>query len=364
MSQAATLLLIGQHLRGDVAATRARALAARQPRAAVAEPLPRADVRRLGFPRLSPGTERFAAAATPESPRVAISGLARLRRSRANVRAVSRTLPGVARRFYADPNPETAAALLEVGCRHPDPLVRVAAAASYPTVTVDPETPIRILEEGTLSDDRLVRAVAAHALARLDPRNPVLLALLAARTRRSRRRPSHTSALVHGTWARDNDWWQPPSGDFWKYLHDNVRADLYGAADRFDWSGGYSDAARALGGTDLHAWVQQRGLDGLDVFAHSHGGSVSMLANQAGTRIGTLVLLSCPVHWPKYAPDFTRVGKVVSIRVHLDLVILADGGGQRFQDGRIEENVLPIWFDHFTTHDPDTWERYALKSML
>jgi pimeloyl-ACP methyl ester carboxylesterase len=110
--------------------------------------------------------------------------------------------------------------------------------------------------------------------------------------------------------------------------------------------------------------VQQRGLDGLDVFAHSHGGSVAMLASQAGTRIDRLVLLSCPVHWPKYAPDFARVSRTVSIRVHLDLVILADGGGQRFHDGRIEENVLPVWFDHFTTHDPDTWERYDLPSRL
>ena len=89
-----------------------------------------------------------------------------------------------------------------------------------------------------------------------------------------------------------------------------------------------------------------------------------MLANHAGTGVGRLVLLSCPVHWPKYTPDFSAVGKVVSVRVRLDLVILADRGGQRFHDSRIRENVLPIWFDHFATHDPGNWVTYGVPAML
>jgi hypothetical protein len=372
-SQAATLLLIGNRLRGDAAATEARAAAApalsdiaRAPERAapVMEAVPNEDLARLGFPGLRPSTVRFSAAALTEAAGRDFRGRPQLRRSRGDVRAATARLPEAARTFYSDANPETAAALLEVSLRHPNQLVRVAAAASYPTVAVNPQAPIRILEEGVQSRDRLVRDVAGHALARLDPRNPVLVRLLASRTRPSHRRPSRTATIVHGTWARDNDWWQPPTGDFWKYLHDNVDATLYGAADRFEWSGGYSDAARGLGGDDLHAWVQQHVLNGLDVFTHSHGGSVAMLATQAGTQIGKLVLLSCPVHWPKYAPDFALVTKVVSIRVHLDLVILADGGGQRFHDARIQENVLSIWFDHFTTHDPATWEDQNIKSML
>jgi hypothetical protein len=231
-------------------------------------------------------------------------------------------------------------------------------------VAADPARAIRILGQGLRSRDRLARDVAAHALAHVDPRNPALEKLLASKKRPSRRKPSRTSMIVHGTWAGAASWWQPPTGDFWKYLHDNVDPDLYGAQDRFEWSGGYSDAARALGGHDLQVWVQQHTLGGLDLFTHSHGGSVAMLANQAGTSIGRLVLLSCPVHWPKYAPDFTRVSKVVSIRVHLDLVILADRGGQRFRDNRIQEHVLPLWFDHFATHDPGTWEQFHVRSML
>jgi hypothetical protein len=254
--------------------------------------------------------------------------------------------------------------LLEVSLRHPHELVRVSAAASYLEVAADPTPALRVLEHGVRSRDRLTRDVAGHALARVDPRNPILARLLEPRKKGSRRKRSRTSLILHGTWARASSWWQPPSGDFWKYLHDQVDANLYGAQDRFEWSGGYSDAARALGGDDLRAWVQQHTLGGLDLFTHSHGGSVAMLANHAGTALGRLALLSCPVHWPKYTPDFTAVAKVVSVRVHLDLVILADRGGQRFNDNRIQEHVLPIWFDHFATHDPGTWATYDVRSML
>ena len=99
-------------------------------------------------------------------------------------------------------------------------------------------------------------------------------------------------------------------------------------------------------------WIKDHDLPGIDLFGHSHGVSVMMLASHDEPALGELVLLGCPVHVPKYFPDFSRVTKVVSIRVRLDLVILADGGGQHFNNPRIEENVLPIWFDHSRTHDP------------
>jgi len=54
----------------------------------------------------------------------------------------------------------------------------------------------------------------------------------------------------------------------------------------------------------------------------------------------------------------------MSIRVKLDLVILADGGGQKFNDPRITEKILPIWFDHSATHDPAVWQKYNLPSVI
>jgi len=367
-SQAATLLLIGTHMRGDVAAMDARAREARGlmrvRSTGAAGGLPANDMRALGFPRMHAGAARFLPATLEKAAGVRFAARPGGAPTPSEARAVSSRLLGVAKAFYRDANPETAGALLEVSLRHPHELVRVAAATSYVEVAADPARAIRILGQGLRSRDRLARDVAAHALAHVDPRNPALEKLLASKTRPSRRKPSRTGMIVHGTWAGASSWWQPPTGDFWKYLHDNVDPNLYGAQDRFEWSGGYSDAARALGGHDLQAWVQQHTLGGLDLFTHSHGGSVAMLANQAGTSIGRLVLLSCPVHWPKYAPDFTRVSKVVSIRVHVDLVILADRGGQRFRDNRIQEHVLPLWFDHFATHFPGTWEQFHVRSML
>jgi hypothetical protein len=367
-SQAATLLLIGSHLRGDLVALRARAEASRTTLGdtvtRTTDPVPAHDIQTLGFPSLAISTARLRpqhlnrlagvrfAAILPGAPRPR------------DVGAVSQRVRSLARVFYREPNLETAGALVEISLRHPNELVRVAAAASNVDLTTEPTPALRVLERGVRSRDPLTRGVAANALAHVDPRNPRLAPLLVGRRRRSSRRPSRTSLIVHGTWARAEAWWQPPAGDFWKYLHDNVDANLYGAQDRFDWSGGYSDAARSLGGGDLRAWGDAHHLQGLDVFAHSHGGSVAMLANHAGLTIGRLVLLSCPVHWPKYTPDFAAVTKVVSIHVHLDLVVLADRGGQRFNDARIEEIDFPVWFDHFATHDPAKWATYGLPGRL
>jgi hypothetical protein len=359
-SQAATLLLIGLYLRGDIPAMQAR-LALTEATPAAVTPFPSEDLRALGLPSLRVSGDRFR---TTELQK--ISGLrltASVRPRKEEVRAAPSNVISAAQNFYEDPNSETAAALLETSLRHPHQLVRVAAAGSYIDVAADPKPAIRILEDGLDSKNLLTRDVAAYALAHADPKNPKLAPLLRPKKLRSRRKRSRTSTIIHGTWAGTSPWWQP-GGDFWNHLHDNVDPNLYGAADRFGWSGGYSDAARAEAGTALHGWVQAHNLDGLDLFTHSHGGSVAMLANQAGTRVGRMVLLSCPVHWPKYTPQFDLVQKVVSIRVHLDLVMLADRGGQKFSDPRIHENVLPIWFDHFATHNPANWDKYNIKTML
>ena len=173
-----------------------------------------------------------------------------------------------------------------------------------------------------------------------------------------------TTMLIHGTWAQNSPWWQP-GGDFHSYILRSVRPDLYSQPDRFGWSGGYSDAARALAATDLGTWVQNHNEQGLDLITHSHGGNVAFLVTQNGLDLGELILLSCPVHVPKYQPDMAHARKqVVSIRVHFDLVILADRGGQRFNFPGVTENVLPIWFDHFATHRPDVWRHHNVPAMI
>ncbi|HUA16979.1 MAG TPA: hypothetical protein VMG31_16920 [Verrucomicrobiae bacterium] len=366
-SQAATLLLIGSHLRGDALVNRARAqaafAAAGEPQI-TPDPLPQDDLSALGFPELAPDPQRFSSTELQRSVGAKFASVKAAPPAPREAHTASQLLPLVADRFFKTANSQTAAALLEVSLRHPSELVRCAAAASYFEVAADASQSLRVLEHGVASRDVLTADVAACALANVDPRDPALAARLRLHRRVSRRKPSRTSTIIHGTWAAGSPWWQPPSGDFWTYLHSNVDSSLYGAQDRFGWSGGYSDAARTQAATALSAWVQSHSLQGLDLHTHSHGGNVAMLASHLGMTSGKMVLLSCPVHWPRYSPDFTRVTKVISVRVHLDLVILADRGGQKFADPRIEEHVLPIWFDHSASHTPAVWTKYNVKQWI
>jgi len=268
----------------------------------------------------------------------------------------------LATNFGKKPNLLAAASLMEACLRHPHALVRAAAAPSYFGLTSAPSRLIGILEDCTHSDDELVRTVAATGLARLAPESARLSELSKPPRRRRRGSSAHTSLLVHGTWAANEQWWKP-GGNFHSYLLNGIRPDLYANADAFSWSGAYSEAARAIAATELQAWLAEHTIQNPYLLTHSHGGSVAMLATQNGLNTGPLVLLSCPVH-SIYMPDFSRTGRVVSIRVKLDLVILADGGGQKFNDPRITEKILPIWFDHSATHDPAVWQKYNLPSVI
>lgn len=268
--------------------------------------------------------------------------------------------------------------LLEDSIYALDPLVRVGAARVGATVDSPdhlaapahlplPRQSIEILMRGAGAQDELVRDVAVSALegARFhfessspqdaspeestdddlpDPRRP------------------RTSVLIHGTtFGRTAAGWWKPGRVFPEYLKANVSHNLYGGSKPFYWSGLYSHRARELGADDLVQWSNAYALD--HVFAYSHGGAVAMLASARGLMMDRLVLLSCPVH-SRYAPDFQHVSNVVSVRTRLDLVILADGGGQRFRDPQIAEHVLPIWFKHRPTRQPDVWRRYKIAAML
>ena len=266
-------------------------------------------------------------------------------------------------RLQDAPSEHMAAALLGTCAYRPDPIVQVAAAAAGYEITAEPARLIAILAKGTRDRDPLVRDLAATALARVRPEHSALRRLAPKSRRGAGRTRAHTSLLVHGTFARNDTWWQP-RGDFHNYLLANVLPDLYTGADRFDWSGSYSDAARLIAASDLQTWISNHNVTDPLIMGHSHGANVILLATQLGVAMREAVLLSCPVHWPQYAPDFSRVGKLVSVRVHLDLVILVDGGGQRFNDPRIEEHILPVWFNHFATHDPAVWRANHVPPML
>ncbi len=357
LTQAAYLLMLGSQLRGDGPG-----------RAKLDEIIPEEDFSALGAPSLSPATGRI------DSQRIRLSLANRFGTSITpsipegeDVTWRSDIFVELARDHFLKPTATTAVTLMEASLQHPHELVRVAAAAAYLDRSSESQKLTAILEQGTHSVDLLIRQLAATALAQLAPNHTRLsdLQRSVGRAAGAAGAGAHTAMLVHGTFARGAAWWQP-GGDFHSYLLEELRPDLYKYNDRFAWSGGYPSDARELGAEDLLTWVNSHNEQGLDLFTHSHGGNVAMLASNNGLQVGELVLLSCPVHFQKYQPDFSRVKKVVSIRVHLDLIILGDRGGQRFKHPKIEENVLPIWFHHGATHNPEVWKNntYRIPSML
>ena len=366
LSQAAILLLLGARLRGDDYALSGRARATGL--TPMMEAIPRSHLRQFPVPRLKATGERISFEPTQSSLISRFGSRISLSLSH----EVKEPIPDfdaevgveLANRLYEAPDLFKAAQLMELYLYHENELLQVAAATSYFDLSAEPARLLSVLERGTFSDELLVRDMATIALARVAPDHPRLLALTQQASIEAGDEPADTSLLIHGTFARDNQWWQP-GGDFHTYLRANVRPDLYNGPDRFEWSGGYSHSARAIGADNLRTWINTKGLINPDIFAHSHGGNLAMLAShQPGLNIGELVLLSCPVHVDRYMPNFNSVQKVVSIRVRLGLVILADRGGQRFRHPNIEENILPIWFDHSATHTQAVWVQHNVAAML
>jgi pimeloyl-ACP methyl ester carboxylesterase len=356
LSQAAQLLLLGIYLRGDDQAFQARAKLTRGLKAP--EPIPERDRATLKLPKVRSNGQRFARKKT----QAAHKALFQLKSQGLQMRR--RRISSLAKAFHDKPHPRTAAQLLEGCLHHPAELIRVAAASTYFDLTTDQKDLLNILVQGTRSKDPLVAEVAATTLAHVSPDHPRLAKLSPPSRRKTKRAAAHTSLLVHGTWARTQTWWQP-GWSFHHYILTSVCNDLYAAPDRFEWSGGYSNQARNLAGTDLANWLTAHNAQDATLFAHSHGGSVAMLASHApSVAVGKLVLLACPVHVPQYLPDFASVGETISVHVHLDLVILADRGGQRYSHPLITEKILPVWFDHGAPHEEAVWRRYNLRSIL
>jgi len=269
--------------------------------------------------------------------------------------------------------------LLALSLEHSSELIRVSAAVSVLDLVADETLSIPVLEYAAIRGrSELIRSLALMALNRvravplywqaseligslfrlLNPQGPLM-----------RHVGRVDSCIVHGTlfsWAgqAEEEWWAPGDGDFHEYLKRGPRPGVYSGNDFFDWSGGWRDKARHKAATELVTWLQQRALGGVDMFAHSHGGNVAMLASHQ-VKLGKLILMSCPVHWTQYQPNFTNVASVVSIRIKWDFVILADRGGQRFADARIQETVLPFWYvKHGTTHLSSTWANRKLDKLI
>jgi hypothetical protein len=363
-AQAAILLSLGVQLRGDNISQFARSTAAGRPSDPLAATAPSAPV----LESTDAATMEFPIPLLRPSP-IRIHQVEALDQSASRFSVLIRPRAGLvdlAANLYEEPTHQNAAALIAAAKWAEHELVRVAAANAAMSIMTDTRRALAILENGLRSEDPLTRDVAATSLGRFMPEHPALRELTRAEASSRPDEASETSMLIHGTFARNNAWWQPiPPGDFHQYVRLNVWPDLYAKSDRYEWSGGYSDGARSLAATQLVRWLSDHNERGISLMTHSHGGSVAMLASWEPTvQIDKLVVLSCPVHPAKYSVNFGRVNKVVSVRVKMDLVLLADGSGSHFPDARYHEHVLPVWFNHSASHDPAVWQRYNVPAML
>jgi len=269
-------------------------------------------------------------------------------------------------RLINQPDPVTAAALVEANLHSESRLVRTAAAVAALDTTGPRDDVLATLVDGAAARDRLTHDIARIGLARVNPQHERLTQVVGRPAQMSSGAvPSHTAVLTHGTFAALTRWWRP-GGDFYSYL-DGLAPALHLHDPSFQWSGIYTDPARQLAAQQMADWVVDQGLQQPDMFAHSHGATVVNLASQRGMDVDRLVALSWPVH-AQWFPDFTRVQRVIDIRVHVDLVIIADRGGQTFTPPPAYRGMVTSyvngWFDHGATNDPAYWERYGLPAVL
>jgi pimeloyl-ACP methyl ester carboxylesterase len=277
--------------------------------------------------------------------------------------ALEQEMTKVAREVYRRPSLEAAAALFEAAMTSPHPLVAVAAAAGARETTRLRPKIRKTLEQAARSKDRLVSRLALAAISHIGPMESIADKKVIKQPKsRRRRRKSNTAVITHGTFAANGTWYRP-GGDFYDALK-KKRPDLDLHDRSFRWTGAYSDKARRADAEFLKQWVSDQGLSTPDFFAHSHGGTVAHLATKRGVQFDRLVLMGWPVH-TKWYPDFAKVKRIIDIRVRLDLVVLLDGGAQRFRskDFKIEEHRNG-WFDHSSTHESAYWDDHGLWDVI
>ncbi len=269
----------------------------------------------------------------------------------------------IVKTLYEKPSIEVAASLFEAAMYSPHPLVAAAAAAGASETTRLRGVIRDTLTASAQSVDPLTARVAQTALSKIEPENPEIQKRVVSRPESSGRdRKSETAVVTHGTFAADNGWYQP-DGDFYVALDTN-RPDWHLHDQSFRWTGAWSDSARQADAVLLNQWLVDQGLATADFLAHSHGGTVAHLATHHGTRFNRLVLMSWPARERDF-PDFANVNRIVDIRVRMDLVILVDGGGQRFSTNQFNiQEHRHGWFNHSATHYPDYWDDHDLWTKI
>lgn len=182
---------------------------------------------------------------------------------------------------------------------------------------------------------------------------------------RLRRRPQtidEITIIIHGTWAADGHWWRP-GGNFFKYVQTDLgRDDLYGKSDQFKWSGKNRDRKRKQAASELDKWLKAHPAKEVNVFGHSHGANVAMLATHQGVNIDRLVMMSPPVRKDYYA-KWSNVGAAYNIQAKFDPVVAIARGGQWFRIPEVREKKLKV-SGHSESHEPSVWRNEKLPKFV
>ncbi len=277
--------------------------------------------------------------------------------------SIEKEMARVVDEVYSNPSIEAAAALFEGALTSSHPLVAVAAAAGARETTRLRPKIRETLESAAKSRDPLVARLALAAISHIGPMQDLAdRKVVRQPVSKKRRRQSDTAVITHGTFAANSKWYRP-GGDFYAALKKN-RPDLHVHDSSFRWTGAYSDRARQADARLLQQWLADQGLKRPDFFAHSHGGTVANLATKLGVEFDRLVLMGWPVH-KKWYPDFSKVKRIIDVRVKLDLVIMLDFGRQRFKSRKFNiETHRNGWFDHSATHESSYWDEHGLWDVL
>tara|TARA_R110002072_G_scaffold187924_3_gene344717 strand:- start:3433 stop:4557 length:1125 start_codon:yes stop_codon:yes gene_type:complete len=178
--------------------------------------------------------------------------------------------------------------------------------------------------------------------------------------------------LIHGTMpinpfvsATLDEWWSPYlPGRLFEHVEKKVpRRDIYGEDDTFEWEGNYNSRTREYAAKNLRLWLNDRSQYIFDVAPHSHGNNLVFQALNQGAEIRNMLAMSCPVH-TAWLPKRSQYNNIESVRVYLDLVIIADRGGQSFpKDMGVAEHYVG-WFGHGKSHEPDIWDKYGISKLF
>ena len=180
------------------------------------------------------------------------------------------------------------------------------------------------------------------------------------------------TVLVHGTFAKDESWYQP-GGDFHSYIKQNVYPDVYSGNDFFFWSGRYALNDTGLrriwtaAANKLVSWINSHPTRKLRLIAHSHGNNVVNIATRH-IQACSLIQLSPPVRsWN--LPDMRNVSSSRLFDIHstIDLVVVIDGGTQNYKGTAVaaNETIRKIAkYGHSDSHDAAKWTKRRVPQLV